>query len=201
MSAECVSVSGLPGWEGSCPECLVHSLSYRKPSSYLPAEASAVTDLCSLIHIVSTNCKTGHSVHGLHIPCALVFWCPCIWEWQFCPGLCLCWNLALEDNLQYYIVLALRSGQCGKVPVCLVKLFCREFSSCYGTHFSSTLLLECFILVVFALGNSSQNIYMVVDRSKLCRKEIAFANEGSQGICKYCHWENTSSLVFLISVF
>lgn len=64
-----------------------------------------------------------------------------------------------------------------------------------------TLLLECFILVVFALGNSSQNIYMVVDRSKLCRKEISFANQGSQGICKFCHWENTGSLVFLISVF
>lgn len=79
VSAECVSFSGLPGWEGSCSGCLVRSLSYEKSSSYLPAETSAVTDLCSLIHIVSTNWKTGHLVHGLHIPCALVFWCPCMW--------------------------------------------------------------------------------------------------------------------------
>lgn len=51
----CVSVSGLPGWEGSCSGCLVHSLSYKKPSLYLSAETSAVTDLCFLIHIVSAK--------------------------------------------------------------------------------------------------------------------------------------------------
>lgn len=56
----------------------------------------------------------------------------------------------------------------------LVKLFCREVRNCCSTRLTfPTPLLECVTSVVFTLGNSFQNIYMVVGRSKGCETDTA----------------------------
>lgn len=73
----------------------------------------------------------------------------------------------------------MRPGQCGKVPVFLVKLLRREFRNGYSTHLTFPIpRLECVTLVVFTLGNAFKNIYLVVDRSNNRETETAaFANQ------------------------
>jgi len=70
-------------------------------------------------------------------------------------------------------------GQCGKVLLFLARLFCRALRNCCSTHLTVPIpLLQCVTLVVFTLGNSFQNIYMMVDRSNSCGTETAaFANQ------------------------
>lgn len=58
----------------------------------------------------------------------------------------------------------------------LVKFFCRNSNSTYLAF--SIPLLKCIALVVFSLGNSFQNIYMIADGSNSCETvTAAFANQ------------------------